>query len=332
MMLIGIVLLAVGMCALPFVEYMPAHLQRSWLLITRGMSYLGLGVFQIGGTPFLMGATQPEERNHAYALHTAIGPLAGLAGGLVGGLLPTAFASLFDLTLTDTIPYRLTLWVAALVVIPGIFAVRATRNVSSEQTRPDRPTDPTYRLIFVFIFLSGFFQLAGERVARTYFNVYMDLDFHASPGLIGTYWAAGHCISVAAALFSPYLCRKWGIVNVVLIGAFGMVTSLLFLSWFPNPLVAGIAFMGIIAFAAIRRPAYTVHHQELVTPVWRPAMAGATSFSAGSSESTMAILGGYTITSLGFSSLFQTGALMTAFGAILFWFYFRHPRGARIQP
>ena len=160
----------------------------------------------------------------------------------------------------------------------------------------------------------------------------MDLDFHTTPGHIGTYWAAGHFISVAAALFSPYLCRKWGIVNVVVIGALGMVASLLIMSWIPNPFVAGIAFMGIIAFAAIRRPAYTVHHQELVTPAWRPATAGATSFSAGSSESTMAILGGYTITSLGFSTLFQTGAAMTAFGAILFWLYFRKPGRARSLP
>ena len=110
-----------------------------------------------------------------------------------------------------------------------------------------------------------------------------------------------------------------------------MVASLLLMTWIPHPYAVGLAFVGLIMFAAIRRPAYTVHHQELVSPAWRPTMAGTTSLSAGSSEFTMALLGGYTIASVGFTRLFETGALMTAVGAVVFWLYFRHPRGERAE-
>ena len=329
MMMTGMALLAIGMGALPVVEYMPIELHRSWILVTRGISYLGLGIFQIGGTPFLMGATKPEERHHAYALHTAIGPLAGLAGGLVGGLLPSVFANGLNHNLTDTVPYQLSLWVAALVIVPGFIAVKSTSDVVTEPRKAHKLGDRSYRLIFLLIFVSGFFQLAGERVARTYFNVYMNLDFQSTPAFIGTCWAIGHLLSVVTALMTPYLCRRWGIVNVAVWGAVGMVVSLLLMAWVPHPYIAGLAFVGIIGFAAIRRPPYTIHHQELVTSDWRPAMAGVTALSAGSSEFTMSLLGGYTIASLGFTRLFETGAVMTGFGALLFWLYFRHPRGER---
>ena len=332
MMMIGMLLMVSGIGALPFAEFLPGHMVRPWLLVTRGISYLGMGVFQIGGTPFLIGATRPEERNHAYAFHTAIGPLAGLAGGLVGGLLPSVFAGLSHASLSDSSPYRQTLWTAALFLLPGFFLVKATTEaLPGQQLRTERRNSSVPMIIFVLIFFSGFLQLAGERVARTYFNVYMDMDFQASPSFIGSFWSMGHCLSVAAALFSPYLSRRWGIVNVSIIGAFGMVASLLLMTWIPHPYAVGLAFVSLIMFAAIRRPAYTVHHQELVSPAWRPTMAGTTSLSAGSSEFTMALLGGYTIASVGFTRLFETGALMTAVGAVVFWLYFRHPRGERAE-
>tara|TARA_Y100000588_G_scaffold336881_3_gene378001 strand:+ start:2665 stop:3945 length:1281 start_codon:yes stop_codon:yes gene_type:complete len=330
MMMTGMLTMATGMGALPFAEYLPGHLTRVWLLVTRGIGYLGMGVFQIGGTPFLIGATRPGERNQAYAFHTAIGPLAGLAGGLVGGLLPSFFAGLAGVGLSDTGPYRQTLWTTALFLIPGFFLVRATTETHpAQQLRTERRNSSVPLIIFVLIFLSGFLQLAGERVARTYFNVYMDMGFQTSPSFIGSFWSMGHCLSVATALLSPYLCKRWGIVNVSILGAFGMVTSLLLMTWLTHPYAVGLAFVSLIGFAAIRRPAYTVHHQELISPAWRPTMAGTTSFSAGSSEFTMALLGGYTIASVGFAPLFQTGALLTAVGAALFWLYFRTPRGER---
>ncbi len=210
MMMAGMLLMATGLGALPFAEYLPEHMMRSWLLATRGVSYLGMGIFQIGGTPFLIGATRPEERNHAYAFHTAIGPLAGLAGGLIGGLLPSIFAGLSGVALTDTSPYRQTLWVAALVIIPGFFLVRATTaTYSGDLRRADRGKSSAPTLLFVLLFLSGFLQLAGERVARTYFNVYMDVDFAGSPSFIGACWSAGHCLSVVTALLTPFLCKQW---------------------------------------------------------------------------------------------------------------------------
>ena len=121
---------------------------------------------------------------------------------------------------------------------------------SSSRTTSARESLSKYRVLLILKFLSGYLQLTGERAVRTYFNVYLDMDFSASPTFIGICWAVGHCLSIGTALLAPFLCHQWGLVNVSTIGAFGMITSLLIMAWIPHPYVAGLAFIGIITFAA----------------------------------------------------------------------------------
>jgi predicted MFS family arabinose efflux permease len=106
-----------------------------------------------------------------------------------------------------------------------------------------------------------------------------------------------------------------------------MALSLLPLALIPHRGAAGLGLMGMMALGSIARPANTVYHQEIVSPGWRAAMSGATTMAAGLSWSVMAFGGGYLITALGYRSLFLTGAGLTVAGALLFWAYFRVPRG-----
>ena len=55
--------------------------------------------------------------------------------------------------------------------------------------------------------------------------------------------------------------------------------------------------------------------------------AGSTTMAVGISWAIMGLAGGFIIARLGCPSLFATGALATAAGAVLFWGYFRVPRG-----
>ena len=70
-----------------------------------------------------------------------------------------------------------------------------------------------------------------------------------------------------------------------------------------------------------------VYNQEIVPPALRGAMSGATTMAAGLSWGSVAFGGGYLAAALGYRSLFLTGASVTAAGALLFWTYFRIPRG-----
>ena len=82
---------------------------------------------------------------------------------------------------------------------------------------------------------------------------------------------------------------------------------------------------------AIARPAYMVYTQEIVAQPRQGAMAAATTMSIGISWALMSVGGGYAITLFGYRPLFLAGALSSALGALLFWGYFRTPRGEFAQ-
>jgi predicted MFS family arabinose efflux permease len=152
-----------------------------------------------------------------------------------------------------------------------------------------------------------------------------------SAAQIGTLAAAGQLLAVPAALAMPLLAGRWGISRTFALGSLGIALSLMPLAFIPRWGAAGLSYMSLIALASIRRPAYMVFSQEIVPARWRAAMSGATSLAVGLSFSIVSFFGGFIITSFGYPSLYLAGAGVTVAGLLLFWSYFRVPRGEFVQ-
>jgi len=135
LMIGGMGLAVGGFGLLPLAEFAPASLQAGWLWVTYVLGWLGLALYMVNGIPFLMTATGPQERTHAFSVRTALGPLAGFVGSLIAGLLPGLFASSWGLSLDGPAPYRYPLWIAALLFIPAPLVMLSTRDARSERTR-----------------------------------------------------------------------------------------------------------------------------------------------------------------------------------------------------
>ena len=63
-------------------------------------------------------------------------------------------------------------------------------------------------------------------------------------------------------------------------------------------------------------PAVTVFNQEIVAQKWRTAISGAATMAIGLSWTSMALLGGYVVTALGYRSFFLASAGLTIAGAL----------------
>ncbi len=105
-LLSGMGLMVVGNGLLPLVEFMPATWQTGWLLATYVLACLGLALYFVNGAPFLMNATGPKERNHAFSVQAALTPLAGFVGSLAAGALPRVFVTMLDVSPEAPAAYR----------------------------------------------------------------------------------------------------------------------------------------------------------------------------------------------------------------------------------
>jgi MFS family permease len=329
MMIAGMNLMVVGFGLLPLAEFIPTTLQAGWLLATYLFAWLGGALYLVNSNPFLMGATGPEERNHVFSVWSALGPLAGFAGSLVGGLLPGFFAARLDTPLDYPGPYRYPLMIAAALFIPAVLVLLATHKVSGGQTKEtviEAGTAPLGLIaLMAAVVLLG---LAGQGAANIFFNVYLDAGLDVPTAQIGALLGFGRLLAVPAALATPLLVARWGKGRTSLLGIAGITLSLLPLALVPHWGAAWVGLMGVTAMFSIRDPALNVYMMEMMTPGWRSAMSGAAVMAVGLSYSAISLGGGYIITALGYRTLFLTGAGLTAAGALLFWAYFlRVPRG-----
>jgi MFS family permease len=328
MMVIGMGLLTVGFVSVPLAEAVPADWRAGWLLAVWGLVCFSAPLLTVNGSPFLMAATSPEERDHAFSLQMGLMPLAGFAGGLVGGFLPAFFSRALGESLDQPAPYRYPLFLVGALYCVNLVVTLATREVSVEQEQGS--VSGAGPLPLAPIGLMGLVMLlktTGYWTPSVFFNVFMDAGLHAPISLIGSLVAVGQLMSGVAALAMPLLAKRWGKERVIALGTVGVAFSLLPLALIPHWAAAGAGFVAAIALTSMVETAYYVYGQEIVSPSWRPVMSGAIWMGGGLGGSSLLIGGGHIITALGYGSLFLTAAGLTCAGAILFWAYFRVPRG-----
>ena len=334
-MIVGLFIVLAGSLTLPLAGlWLPAW-QSAWLMAAYVTMFLGYAVFFVNGVPFLMGATTPEQRNHAFAAQTAIFSVAAFAGGIVAGTLPALVARVTGMSTMDPMPYRVPLMVAALLLIPGIVtAVRTTQDLPPRRPRSRinllkriGTFDRTYLHLLLAVSVVRILQVGGMAAANTFFNVYMDQGLHVPTAQIGLIASLARILSVPAALSVALLATRWGQRNLVILAGVATVISLLPLALLPFWGAAAAGFIGITAAASIRYPAFLVYTMEMVTEEQRPTMSGLSEMTAGIAFSSMALIGGYVITNIGYTAHFLIGAGAVSLGTLVFAVYFRKPRG-----
>lgn len=328
MLIAGVALLAVGNGMLPLASVMPTAWRTGWVLATTGVASLGVSLYWVNGLPFLMSATAPSERSHAFAVHVALSPLAGFAGSLIGGALPGSFAAMLGLSPDHPTAYGYPLTLAAALLLPGVLALWATRGSEAQQTE-ERVAEAgrAPHGLMALLALIVLFRLAGRGAVTAFFNVYLDAELNAPTRLIGTLSAAAQVVSVPAALVTPLLVARWGNSRIIFWGSLGLALSMLPLALIPHLGGAGVALMGMTALFSVTTAPFRVYSQEVVSPAWRPAMSAALIMAVGLSNGAMAVGGGYIVAALGYRSLFLAAAGLATVGAVLFWACFGALRG-----
>lgn len=332
MIIAGLGIATLGLGLLPLVQGLPGTWQAVWLIVTYVLAWLGGALYLVNSIPFLMSITSSEERSHVFALREALFPLSAFAGSLVGGLLPGLLVMPLGGALNQPAPYRYSLFIAVVILIPATLALVAIREVKLKAVlkQQEQTVSPPYPLI-IFLALVVLFQVAGHSAPQTFFNIYLDASLQVPTIWIGSLIAMGQLLAAPAALLTPVLVARWGQRQAIRFGLVGMALGMALLGLIPHWGAASLAYMSIRALMAFTVPILAIYQQELISPEWRATMSGASAMATGLGNAGIALGGGYLITAWGYSSLFLTAAGLSVIGAALFWIYTWAPSQALVR-
>ena len=339
---IGMGLVAVGMTMVPVAGTVLAGGARdAGIIAMRVLSGIGFSLFMVNAYPYLVAATGPRERTYAFALMTGLPPLTGFAGSLLSGALPGWVAPLLGVDLTHPAPFAVALMFAGAVLLPTVPAVALAGDREPARRSPTprkrdgsadavRRGDGTLSALFVLIFLlalTGMLRSAGEGAARSFINVYLELDLAASPSRIGVLLAVGQVAAAPAALVAPALAARAGKVPAIVVTGMLTAVGLVILAAVPHWVAAGIGFTLVVGLRAITQSVSAVMHMEIVPAHRRSVTSGLIAMSMGLGFMSISFGGGFLIPAIGFPAFHMLAAAITAVGALIFWLYFRLPRG-----
>jgi MFS family permease len=324
---LGLGLAVVTLGILPLAESLPDGWQTGWLSLTFIAAWLVGALYLVNNYPLLMNITGPAERNHAFSVRQALVPLGTFAGSLTSGFLPGIIATFSGFSLDQPAPYRYALFSAAGVLVVGTICMWLIRDAGSDRlTRSITIANPMPAGLIGYTGLVVLLYVAGNGAAGTFFNIYLDRYFQVSTAWIGSLAAIGQLLAVPVALITPLAVARWGKRQTILIGIWGLSLSLLLLALVPHWFIAGVAFMGVSAAYSFVTPVLMICQQEIVPPEWRAVMSGVVVTARGLGSAAIAFSGGHIIASLGYSSLFLTGAILAAMAVALFWGWGWAPR------
>ena len=331
-LLIGMVLMMLGTLIAPLADTFPQTWWIPWLIVNSIMIYMGMALFFVNTSPFVMEAVEGHRRAQVFSMQTGLMSLASFVGSLLSGLLPPLFASMLGLTLSEAPPYRYALMIAGVALMPAMIAIYASRRqlvpqeehpVSTQAGAEVRRAAPILGVVVV-IAIVRLLQVAGIASTNTFFNVYLDSELHVPIAQIGLIVATGRLLGVPAALTSSTLAQRFGARQVVLGSSLLTVLAIMPMAFINHWLAAAFTFVCIVSLSWIRYTVSQIFFLELVPPSRRAIVAGVTEMAAGLTFTGMTFGGGFIITIFGYRTLFLTGAAMTLLSVILFWLFFRN--------
>lgn len=334
MVVAGLLILIGGGVLLTLAEAIPPEWRVSWLMMAYSVVFLGMALYFVNGAPFMMASSEPARRDHLFSVQTGLMATAAFIGSLVGGALPALFARLLGTTLDSAVPYRFPLLLATLIIVPALLLMLTAENVEADDneeeaagSEPDAPAQagrsPLPMGLFVLLLLVRLLQVCGVATIFVFFNVYLDTQLQTPTATIGLISAAGRLTAVPIALLTPFLTRRWGNLNVVVLSCLIVSLGYLPLTLMPTVGAAAVGYIAVVGLSAMRYPAFMNFSMRIVAPRQRGTLTGAGEMAAGIAFTGLALGGGYMITRLSYESLFHLTSILNLAGAALFWYFFR---------
>ena len=286
---------------------------------------VGQALLAIAAAPFLTEHSTPRERTHLFSAFFATALIAGVAGSILGGLLPTAVRRLPASFGPDLLTaYRIALVAGAVLALSAAVPLLRLRGLVEAVHNKSGGTKAHQALRQLApITLNAFLIGSGAGLVIPFMNLYFARRFGCSSGQIGLFFSLAQTLTAAAALVGPFLAGRFGKLRTATALELLSLPFLVTLGAERHLGVAVIAFLLRATLMQASSPLVQAFIMEALPPELRARASSLINLSWNVGWATSAAAAGLIIQHLGYDVPFYITAVLYATAAVSFYASFR---------
>jgi hypothetical protein len=325
MILIGLIAGTFFTALIPFTIFLPMELSKFIIVPAYGLFAVAMTLIAVNGIPFLAANSTDKSRVAVFSAYASVAPLAGFAGSLLGGFLPSIISGITRISSEKPDTYAFSLWIVPLLLIVFVFLflffIKESHSQEAAADKTIHEKAPVYLFIIFFIFT--LFRIATFWSIFAFFSIYLDSIFHIPTEAIGIITAIGRLIPAVIALLTPMIAKKLGKFKLVILVSIASTLMALPMGLIASVFTAAFSLIMVSALNAIDASIFATFQQEATPVRWRPLMSGSCFAAEAASFSLVAVFGGLIIKGLGYQPFFLITTAMTFTSTFIFWFFLR---------
>ncbi|MEM9952898.1 MAG: MFS transporter [Chloroflexota bacterium] len=319
---------------------------RASLIIFRMLFGVGFAAQQVVVAPFLMANTSDDERQWVFSFNLGLTMTATFIGNTIGGSLPSVYAGIFDVGVTDTLAYQWAIGTLAILVLAGMIPLLLLRPTKDAVDVRETPWHliKAYGMTLLPFLLPNLVVGLGAGLMQPFMNLYFRSVYNQTDFVIGLVFAFGGFAMAVAQFIAPPMADRLGKINAVILTQAISIPFLLTLGigafvvpsgygsvgiWFPT---AVFAFMVRLALMNMGNPIYQTFMLEGVPTKVSALAVSLSSISFQFGWFVMPQVSGYLQVEYGeygFVPIFGGVALFYAIAVVMEMIFFKNERKRR---
>lgn len=257
----------------------PAPLSMlAWIALSGPAAVL----YQVGGAPFMLRHSRPEDRDLLFSLSAGLTIIVGGVSSLIGGQLPALLGPLLNVAPQSAELYRVMFGIAAILTVVALLPLlraEATRlavdapTVGASSALSRTALFSAVRIALPFM-ISPLFISCGASLFIPFLNLYFRQQYAASDAALGLIFALIGFATGAATLATPLLARRLGKMGSVVLSQILGIPCLLLLAIAPNLWSAALIALARGALMNMTSPLYDAFTMERTPESARPIVIG----------------------------------------------------------
>jgi MFS family permease len=295
-----------------------------WLMIFSALYGVGVSIYTVAGSPFLMENSSPDERMYLFSINSALSQVAYIIGCLAGGAMPGVLIRA-GVNAASPEVYRFTLFISlaviALSAIPILYMKEAKRPVKPIKRLAVLGETIKERKIQKLILINGLVGI-GAGMIVPFFNVYFQ-NLTASAGQIGIIFSAGEMVMVIGLVVIPMMTMRYGKIRTIAFTELASIPFLIMLAFTTNMFVAAFAYIMRMTLMNMANPAINNFNMELVSEEQHATVSSLTSTSWYLCQALSVYLSGLMLAGSNYVLPFLITCVTYICSASLYYIFFR---------